>query len=68
MRSELIRVRAGIGPLPDPIERTRKQTESVPNLLPVVKRKRRYAVSSLEEPSFDDFALNVLARRSKSCA
>lgn len=38
MRSELTRVREGIGPLPDLIERVRRQTDSVPRLLPTVQR------------------------------
>ena len=38
MRSELTRVREGIGPLPDLIERIRTQTESVPAVLPTVER------------------------------
>ncbi len=38
MRSELTLVREGIGSLPDLIERIRKQTESVPGMLPTVER------------------------------
>jgi predicted nuclease with TOPRIM domain len=38
MRTELTRVREGIGPLPDLIERVRAQTEPVPGMLPTVER------------------------------
>ena len=38
MRAELTRVREGIGPLPELIERIRSQTESVPAVLPTVER------------------------------
>ena len=38
VREEITRVRESITPLPDLIERTRKQTESVPEMLPTVER------------------------------
>jgi len=38
IRSEIVRVREGVEPLEDLIERTRKQTEDVPAMPPVVQR------------------------------